>query len=239
MFRGQVAAITGASSGIGKTIMRSLAAHGAIIAALGRNQHALEMATADIDPQRVHLITIDLASDNDLDRFVADWRTRIGQVDMLILSAGMYHAGPVLNTPVEILDTLFKVNIRAPYILIRALLPNLIERHGQIVFINSSAVAAARANISQYVATKAALKAIADGLRDEVNSAGVRVMSVYPGRTASPMQAAIFEADRQSYTPERLLQTEDIAAAVLTALSLPRTAEITDLYIRPFNKSNK
>ena len=216
--------------------MRSLAAQGATIAALGRHQSALETAAADIDPERVHLFTTDLASEDDLQRFKTAWQEQIGQVDMLILSAGMYHAGTVSGTPVEILDMLFRVNVRAPYSLIRALLPALIERQGQIVFVNSSAVAAARANTSQYVATKAALKAIADALRDEVNGAGVRVVSVYPGRTASPMQEAIFQAEGKPYSPERLLQPEDVAASVVAALMLPRTAEVTDIHIRPFIK---
>jgi NADP-dependent 3-hydroxy acid dehydrogenase YdfG len=104
---------------------------------------------------------------------------------------------------------------------------------GQIVFINSSAGLSGRAKASQYAATKFGLKAVADCLRPEVNAAGVRVLSVFPGSVSGPMQKAVREMLGEEY-PERLLQPEDIAAAVITALGLPRSAEITDINIRPF-----
>jgi NADP-dependent 3-hydroxy acid dehydrogenase YdfG len=88
-----------------------------------------------------------------------------------------------------------------------------------------------------YSASKHALKAFADTLRAEANPAGVRVLSVYPGRTATPMQESIFAAEGRSYDPSRLLQPEDVAEMVLAALCLPRTAEVTDLHIRPLQKS--
>jgi NADP-dependent 3-hydroxy acid dehydrogenase YdfG len=116
------------------------------------------------------------------------------------------------------------------------LLPMLRSRHGQVVFINSSVGTRAPANVGQYAATKHALKAIADSLRDEVNADGMRVLSVFLGRTATPMQAAIYEMEGRTYRPELLLQPEDVAAVVINALTLPRTAEVTDISIRPFKK---
>jgi NADP-dependent 3-hydroxy acid dehydrogenase YdfG len=79
--------------------------------------------------------------------------------------------------------------------------------------------------------------AVADTLRDELNTEGVRILSVLAGRVATPLQAQQHEADGRPYRPERLLQPEDVAAVVLSALELPRTAEATDLRIRPFLKS--
>jgi NADP-dependent 3-hydroxy acid dehydrogenase YdfG len=73
-------------------------------------------------------------------------------------------------------------------------------------------------------------------LRDEVNDDGVRVLSAFAGRTASPMQAAIHRAEGRAYHPERRLQPEDVAAAIVGALALPRTAEITEIRIRPERK---
>jgi NADP-dependent 3-hydroxy acid dehydrogenase YdfG len=90
---------------------------------------------------------------------------------------------------------------------------------------------------SQYDATKHALKAIADSLRAEVNSYGVRVLSVYPGRTATDMQARIHKAEDRSYRPELLLQPADVASVILNALLVPRTAEVTDIHIRPLMKT--
>src|SRR5947199_403443 len=76
-----------------------------------------------------------------------------------------------------------------------------------------------------------------DGLRQEVNAFGVRVISVFPGRTATPLQASLFELEGRQYAPTKLLQPEDVAAMVVQALALPPTAEVTDILIRPAIKS--
>jgi NADP-dependent 3-hydroxy acid dehydrogenase YdfG len=109
--------------------------------------------------------------------------------------------------------------------------------HGSVVFINSSAGLATRANISQYSATKHALKAVADSIRAELNSDGVRVLSVYPGRTAGPQQEAIHKAEGKTYNPELLMQPADIARILVDALKVNRTAEVTDISIRPMRKT--
>jgi short-subunit dehydrogenase len=111
------------------------------------------------------------------------------------------------------------------------------SRKGQIVFLNSTAGLRARANVSQYAATKHALKAVADSLREEVNPAGVRVLSLFLGRTATPMQASVFAAERREYNPGILMQPEDVAEVVVNALVLPRRAEITEISMRPAIKS--
>ena len=90
--------------------------------------------------------------------------------------------------------------------------------------------------MGQYAATKHALKAVADSLREEVNADGVRVISVYPGQTASPMQKALYEIEKKAYFPGKLMQPEDVAAVVVNALSLRRTAEVTDICVRPMKK---
>ena len=75
-----------------------------------------------------------------------------------------------------------------------------------------------------------------DSLRDEVNEDGVRVLSVFPGRTATPRQERIHAGEGREYRPERLLQPADVASVVVCALELPRTAEVTDISLRPFLK---
>jgi NADP-dependent 3-hydroxy acid dehydrogenase YdfG len=117
------------------------------------------------------------------------------------------------------------------------LLPLLKSRQGQIVFINSSQGLQAKGNTGPFAATQHALKAIADSLRQEVNADGMRILSIFPGRTATPRMKALYELEGRAYRPELLLQAEDIAQVVLDALLLPRTAEITNLEIRPHIKS--
>ena len=88
-----------------------------------------------------------------------------------------------------------------------------------------------------YAAIQHALKAVADSLRDEVNEDGVRVISVMAGTTATTRQERLHRVHQKPYRPERLLQAEDVARAACDALAMPRTAELTDVYIRPMLKS--
>ncbi len=108
---------------------------------------------------------------------------------------------------------------------------------GQIVMLNSSVWQQARSGLSQYAATKYALKAFTDSLRDEVNDDGVRVLSIFLGRTATPMQANLHEQQVAPYHPEALIQPEDVALTLLHILTLPQTSEVTDIHIRPMRKS--
>jgi NAD(P)-dependent dehydrogenase (short-subunit alcohol dehydrogenase family) len=119
----------------------------------------------------------------------------------------------------------------------QALLPLLKGRQGQIVFINSSQGLQARANTGAYALTKHALKALVDSSRQEINADGIRILSIYPGLTATPAIKLLCEIQGQSYRPDLLLQPEDVAQVVLNTLQLPRTAEVTNIEIRPLIKS--
>ena len=121
------------------------------------------------------------------------------------------------------------MNVRAPYLLTQSLLPLIIASHGQVVFVNSTAGLHARKGAGQYAATKHALRGLADSLREDVNERGVRVLSVFLGRTASRMEAAVFEREGRPYTPGNLLQPEDVASVIVHALGPPRSAEVTDI----------
>jgi NADP-dependent 3-hydroxy acid dehydrogenase YdfG len=181
---------------------------------------------------------------------VADLSTNEGQVsvaqriklelphlDILIQNAAAYSTGTIADSDPTDLDKLYQTNVRAPYFLTRALLPLLRVRRGQVVCINTSSGVAAKPSSAQYDATKHALKAIADSLRGEVNQSGIRVLSVYLGRTATEMQERIHTLEGRPYRPEFLLQPEDVAAVVVNALALPHSAEVTDIHIRPMIKS--
>jgi NADP-dependent 3-hydroxy acid dehydrogenase YdfG len=230
---GSVALVTGASSGIGRAITLGLASSGASVAAVGRREESLhevvERAVA-----RVEMYAVDLTSDAAVAEVSARVEEDFGRLDVLVHSAGVVALGPVSDAPVEDFDHQYRLNVRVPYLVTQRLLPLLRASRGQIVFVNSSAGSAkARAGVSQYAATKHALRAIADSLREEVNAEGIRVLSVFPGRTATPMQAFVHSLERREYQPEALMQPEDVATAVLTALSLPRTAEVTEIDLRP------
>jgi len=234
----QIAVITGASSGIGKAIALGLAAQGVGLCLIGRNLLTLNTVAESAQPTSSLIKTyqVDLDVDEDIQNLKLYLQQDFGYIDMLIHSAGAISLGMLKDAKVEDFDLQYRINVRAPYLLTQELLPMIQSRHGQIVFINSSAGLKANANVGQYSATKCALKAIADSLREEVNAQGIRVLTVYPGRTATPMQAIVHEVEAKVYQPEKLMQPEDVAEVVVNALSLPRTAEVTDINIRPLNK---
>jgi NADP-dependent 3-hydroxy acid dehydrogenase YdfG len=235
----QIAIVTGASSGIGKAIALSLATQGITLCLVGRKLERLEAVAenARATALRVLCYRADLTLDDDIRNLTAHLQRDYRHVDLLIHSAGVISIGPLEATPVKDLDWQYRTNVRAPYVLTQALLPMLRPHRGQIVFINSSAGLNARAGLGPYTATKHALKAFADSLRDEVNADGMRVLSVFLGRTASPMQAAVHKMEGRAYHPELLMQPEDVAAVVTNVLGLPRSAEVTDIFIRPLIKS--
>jgi NAD(P)-dependent dehydrogenase (short-subunit alcohol dehydrogenase family) len=234
-FSGQVAVVTGAGSGIGRAIALDLAARGAIVYLVSRTATALVRTQRCIEELggRAMAICGDVTVDTDMAAVVATVRETYGRLDVLIHGAGVYARGIVEHAPVEDLDTQYRTNVRGPYVLTQLLLPLLKPTHGQIVFINSSAGSTASAGLSGYAASKHALKALADALRDEVNPLGIRVISLYPGRTNTPMQRQIHGLEGREYNADRLMQPEDVADIVGMILSLPRSTEVTNVTARP------
>lgn len=231
-FKNKRALVTGASSGIGQAIALALAAEGAHLHAVAR--------TWPQRPAGWQLHHADFTVEADVQRLAAEVSseaaTDAAPLDLLIHCAGALEIGPVADFPIAQLDILYQVNVRTPFLLTQLLLPNLTKSGGQIVFINSSAAIAPNAALAGYSSTKAAIKSIADCLRMEINTSGVRVMSVYPGKTASAMQQRAHELASKPYDATSLIQPEDVAQMVLSALALPKTAEMTDLHIRPMMK---
>jgi NAD(P)-dependent dehydrogenase (short-subunit alcohol dehydrogenase family) len=231
----QTAVITGASSGIGRAIALRLAEQGAFLHLVGRDQTRLEevVEACRAAGSQADAHAADVGEDAQVRQLVGELEREVKGVDILVHSAGVVHLGPVAEAPVEKLDWQYRINLRAPFLLTQGLLPLLMRATGQVVFINSGAGLSANGNWSQYAASKHALRAFADSLRHEVKPHGLRVMSVYPGRTASPMQQQVREMEGAPYDPERFIQPDDVAQQVVSALALPRTADVTDLSIRP------
>lgn len=230
---GQVALVTGASGAIGAAVARGLAARRVRLVLCGRSAERLEATREGLDGDpEVLLHPADLARDEAVEAVAARAEERFGGVDLLVHSQGAFHLGAVAEAPVAELDRLLSVNLRSPYLLTQRLLPSLLERRGQVVFINSTAGLQGKAEAGPYAASKAALRALADALREEVGPAGVRVLSVYPGRTASRMQQEVRRLEGKPYEPERWMQPDDVARVIVEALALPERAEVTELTIR-------
>jgi NADP-dependent 3-hydroxy acid dehydrogenase YdfG len=234
----KVAVVTGASGGIGRAVARALAAPDAALCLSGRDQARLDACAREVAPAsgRVLVHASDLATDEGIRSLAGRVESELGRVDVLVHAAGELRLGNVEAAGWGDLDELYRTNLRAPFLLTKALLPLLERARGQIVFVSSSAALASGAENALYAATKAGLRAIANGIRDHVNRYGIRVLTVFPGRTASAMQQAVHGFEGRRYEPASLLQPEDVAGAIAAALQLPPTAEATEISVRPMRK---
>jgi NADP-dependent 3-hydroxy acid dehydrogenase YdfG len=238
-FSGQTAIITGATGGIGKAIAARLIASGGTAFLLGRSQRTLDELVRESgwNAAYARCYEVDLAVEEEVAEFGRRINDACSHVHFLVHAAGIIALGTLEKSDLADFDKQYQVNVRAPYQLTQVLLPRMVTCGGQVVFINSSVGITAREGVSQYAATKHALRALGDSLRDEVNGQGVRVLSVFLGRMASRMQAAVHQHEARPYHPERLLQPDDVASVIIPALLVPRTAEVTELHIRPMLKS--
>lgn len=233
------AVITGATSGIGRAIAIAIAEGGGSVCLIGRNRERLETVAQQV---RANCDTVvacqgDLVDDTSRSNLLVHLENEFPEPNVLVHCAGEYASGTVEGTPIEVFDALYRCNVRAPYALTQALLPALMRTQGQIVFINSTQGRRASGGVGAFAATQHAQKAIADSLRQEVNADKIRVLTVFPGRTATPRIEAVFKGEGSNYRPDLLLQPEDVAQVVLNSLCMPRTAEITNVEVRPLVKS--
>ena len=238
--RGKIAVVTGGGSGIGKAIAFGLVSQGATVCLVGRDQSKIESARDQLAATNPSVESY--VCDLDRDQDILDLHRRIARVhdrvDILVHCAGTISFGSIESLSIDQLDRQYRINARAPVLLTQGLLPLIKKAQGQIVFVNSSVGLHAKEEVGAYAASKHALRAIADTLRMEINAHGVRVLSVYPGNTATSMQEAVQDYTGRRIASEYLLQPGDVASMVIHALQLPRTAEVTDIHIRPFRKSS-
>lgn len=233
--RGKRALVTGGSAGIGRAIATALVTREARVVVAARTTAKLRAAATEIGavPISADLSTVEAAS-----RLAADAVAALGGLDILVLSSGIHLQGAMTELPEHDFAELLRNNVIGPAALARCLAPALAAGRGDILIINSTVVRAQNiAGRAYYAAGQQAMKSVADGLRDELNESGVRVTSIFPGVTATPRQQHLYQTAGRAYRPEKLLQPEDVASMAVAALSLPPTAEATDIFVRPRHKS--
>lgn len=222
--------ITGAGSGIGAAVARRLLDRGDELWLLARDAgRAKELAESY---PGAHTLVGDLAEPERLS-WALGHQSPPDRLDSLLHIAGVVDLAPVGELTPKIWNRTLAANLVGPAELTRLVLPQLRLSRGHVVFVNSGAGLNANAEWGAYAASKHGLKALADSLRHEEHENGVRVTSVYPGRTATPMQAKVHQQEGKPYDPSRWITPESVATAILTAVDLPRDAEINDLTIRP------
>ncbi|ATL85694.1 SDR family oxidoreductase [Streptomyces samsunensis] len=222
--------ITGAGSGIGAAVTERLAARGEELWLLARDAgRAKELAERF---PGVRTVVGDLG-DPDRLSWALGHQALPDRLDSLLHIAGVVDLGEVGELTPKAWNRQLAANLVSPAELTRLLLPQLRLAQGHVVFVNSGAGLRANAQWAAYAASKHGLKALADALRWEESGNGVRVTTVYPGRTATPMQVKVHQQEGKEYEAERWIAPETVATTILTVLDLPRDAEITDLQVRP------
>lgn len=226
---GGAAIVTGAGSGIGRAVAISLARAGMDLILVGRTSRTLEQ-TAMLAGSGAQIVVADLAADGGVEHVA---RAAPPALQVLVHSAGVFLHRSIAETMAPDWVTAAAVNLHAPMRLTASCLDQLRAGRGHVVFVNSTTGLRAKAKAGAYAASKHALRAAADALRQEVNADGIRVLSIFPGRTDTPMQTAVLRAEGRTAPAGTLLYPDDVAAMIVAALCLPSRAEVTELTIRP------
>lgn len=216
--------ITGAGSGIGSEVARRLLDRGDELVLLARSEERAEELRAAYEGADVQVA--DLAWPESVDALELP-----STLASVVHAAGIVELGPVAELTVDDWASQLRVNLVAPAALTRVALPALRAARGTVVFVNSGAGITAHPGWSAYAASKHGLRALADSLRGE--EPDLRVTTVYPGRTATPMQAKVHQHEGKEYDASAWTHPETVADAILHVLDLPRDATMTDVTLRP------
>ncbi|WP_432479525.1 SDR family oxidoreductase [Nocardioides sp. GXQ0305] len=218
--------LTGAGSGIGAVLAQRLLDRGDEVVAIARSEERAAELAGRLDG--VAVLVADLAHPDSVESLPLP-----DALDSVVHLAGVVELGPVSDLDVETWDTTLRVNLVAPAALTRVALPALRAARGTVVFVNSSAGQVAHPTWAAYAASKHGLRALADSLRGEEAGHGVRVTTVFPGRTATPMQEKVHAQEGKDYDAAQWVRPETVAEAILGVLDLGPDATVTDVSVKP------
>lgn len=244
--RGQVAIVTGASSGIGGAIAEQLVARGVHVTLAARRVerlHALAERLRGVEGGgETQVIECDVREVEDVQAVVKQTLDRWGKLDILVANAGLGYRAPLVESDIARFRLMLDTNVWGLLLTLKFGLPPMLERgSGQVVVMSSVAGRVPTPGGSAYCGTKAAATAIADSVRQEVAAKGIRVIAVEPGVVISEFQEVA------SYPPEIVpnmlkgatpLQPEDIGRTVLAALELPPHVALNEILVRPTGQAH-
>jgi len=226
-----VAIVTGASKGIGKAIARALAERGATVVLAARSQGDLESVAGEF--HRDGLAALAYPTDVTLQEHVQQLVDRTihdyGRIDILVNNAGMGVFKNVEEMEVSEFDAMWNVNMRGVFLVTKAVLPHMIQaRYGAIVNISSLAGKNSVKGGAGYAATKWALRGFASSLMLEVRDRNIRVIIVFPGSVDTNFSSMNLRGDK-------ITQPQDVAEAVVFAVTAPQRTMISEIDLRPTN----
>jgi NADP-dependent 3-hydroxy acid dehydrogenase YdfG len=223
-----LAFITGASKGIGKTTALEAAKAGLDVIITGRNENDLQSLENEIKRcgQKCYNFTADLTDIHQIENLISEVNNLGRKISLLVHSAGVAKVATVKEMKLEDWELNLSANLTAPFILTQKLLP-IMESGGHIIFINSVSGRQVFPEWSSYCASKYGLKAFADSLRLEIANTGIKVTTIYPAAVDTPMQDAL----PYNWDKSKMLQARDVARAVIYCFSQPNDVQIKELDI--------
>jgi NADP-dependent 3-hydroxy acid dehydrogenase YdfG len=237
---GQVVAITGASSGIGEATALAAARAGAAVSLAARRADRIEALAQRIvqDGGRALAVTADVGEEDQANAFVRRTHEELGRLDALVNNAGVMLLGPIADAPTEEWRRMIHVNVFGVLYCTHAALPIMREqRAGTIVNVSSVAGRRATAGSGVYNATKFAVGAFSEALRQELVEYGVRVTLIEPGAVATELPShnrdEIKAMIKKRFADVIPMEAQDIANAILYALGQPPNVGINEILVRP------
>lgn len=226
--------LTGAGSGIGAELAGVLHGRGDELWLLARNEE--RAAQLEQRYPGAGTLVADLADPAGLDRALAGSGLP-ERLDSLVHAAGVVDLAPVAELDLGPWQEQLDVNLTSPAMLTRAALPALRAARGTVVFVNSGAGLSAKPTWASYAASKFGLRALADSLREEEGGRGVRVSTVFPGRTATPMQQKVHAQEGKEYDAGQWSDPATVAAMIVHLVDLPGDSTVPEVTVRPRPRS--
>jgi clavulanate-9-aldehyde reducatase len=236
----QVVAVTGASSGIGEAVSLACAEAGASVSLAARRGDRIEALAKRIegDGGRALALTTDVAREDQAREFVERTHRELGRLDVLVNNAGVMLLGPIAGADTEDWRRMIDANVYGVLYCTHAALPLMAgQGSGHIVNVSSVAGRFARAGSGVYNLTKFGVGAFSEALRQEAVASGVRVTVIEPGAVATELSGhnrpEIREAIAKMFQDVTPLAAEDIARAVLFAITQPANVSVNEVLVRP------
>ncbi len=224
----KVALVTGAGSGIGEAIATLLHEEGAKVVLAGRNKDKLQNVANQLAQDSVKVVPTDVTKKEEVDELIKIAQQTFGGLDIVINSAGQMLSSKITDYQVDEWDSMIDVNIKGTLYTAQAALPTMLEQSsGHLINIASISGFEVTKSSTIYSATKVAVHTITQGLEKELAKTGVKVTSVSPGMVDTAITAAYNPTDRKKLEPQ------DIAEAVLYALTQPKHVNVNEITVRP------
>lgn len=224
----KVAVVTGAGSGIGEAIATLLHEEGAKVVLAGRNKDKLQNVANQLAQDSVKVVPTDVTRKEEVDELIKIAQQTFGGLDIVINSAGQMLSSKITDYQVDEWDSMIDVNIKGTLYTAQAALPTMLEQSsGHLINIASISGFEVTKSSTIYSATKAAVHTITQGLEKELAKTGVKVTSISPGMVDTAITAAYNPTDRKKLEPQ------DIAEAVLYALTQPKHVNVNEITVRP------